>query len=135
MSPPPLFSFRGRIQRIDHVLSTVVVVDLLLLLQKSLHSLDLFALPVAVISIIILSWFGLAARIKRCHDLGHSGFFALIPLYGLLLIFMDGTPGENEYGPNPKDGPHAARDASGLPLAIAILIASLGFWLVIAVSR
>ena len=134
MSTPSIFSFNGRIQRVDYLLTTAVVIDLLLVINRSLDTAkipSLLMLPVA----IVLGWLGLAAAVKRCHDLGQSGFYVLIPLYGLWLIFPDGTPGENEYGPNQKEGPHAVRDASGFPLAMAILILSLGFWLKLAVSE
>ena len=134
MSTPSIFSFNGRIQRVDYLLTTAVVIDLLLVINRSSDTAkipSLLMLPVA----IVLGWLGLAAAVKRCHDLGQSGFYVLIPLYGLWLIFPDGTPGENEYGPNQKEGPHAVRDASGFPLAMAILILSLGFWLMLAVSE
>ena len=56
---------------------------------------------------LIIPSIGLAVR--RLHDTGKSGWFlflALIPLLGAiaLLVFFctDSTPGENEYGPNPK---------------------------------
>ena len=134
MSTPSIFSFNGRIQRVDYLLTTAVVIDLLLVINRSSDTAkipSLLMLPVA----IVLGWLGLAAAVKRCHDLGQSGFYVLIPLYGLWLIFPDGTPGENEYGPNQKEGPHAVRDVSGFPLAMAILILSLGFWLKLAVSE
>ena len=138
MSTPSIFSFNGRIQRVDYLLTTAVVIDLLLVINQSSDAAkipSLLMLPVAILSAIVLGWLWLAAAVKRCHDLGQSGFYALIPLYGLWLIFPDGTPGENEYGPNQKEGRHAVRDASGFPLAMAILILSLGFWLMLAVSE
>ena len=52
----------------------------------------------------------LAVTVRRLHDTGHSGahfFLILIPLIGsvILLIYFcrDSDPGENQYGPNPKD--------------------------------
>ena len=51
---------------------------------------------------------GLAIAVRRLHDVGKSGWFiliALIPFIGwiwiLVLFCTAGTPGENEYGPNP----------------------------------
>lgn len=50
-------------------------------------------------------WFGIAQCAKRCHDLGHSGWMQFVPFYNpFCLVFQDGTPGPNEYGPNPKTG-------------------------------
>lgn len=52
---------------------------------------------------------GLAVQVRRLHDVGKSGWMILlnlIPLIGtiwiLVLMIRDGTPGDNEYGPNPK---------------------------------
>ncbi len=51
----------------------------------------------------------IAVSVRRLHDIGKSGWFiliALIPAIGaiILLIFMvtDSNPGDNQYGPNPK---------------------------------
>jgi uncharacterized membrane protein YhaH (DUF805 family) len=51
----------------------------------------------------------LAVGVRRLHDTNRSGWWlliGLIPLIGaiVLLIFfvLDGTPGENQYGANPK---------------------------------
>ncbi len=51
----------------------------------------------------------IAVSVRRLHDTGRSGrslLLLLIPLVGgiIFLVFTleDGTPGENQYGPNPK---------------------------------
>lgn len=51
---------------------------------------------------------GIFLEIRRLHDLGKSGWWAIagcIPLvnfiYGLFLLFLPGTIGPNEYGPDP----------------------------------
>jgi uncharacterized membrane protein YhaH (DUF805 family) len=50
----------------------------------------------------------LAVAVRRLHDIGRSGFWLLICFIpgGGLVIFvfsvLDGTPGLNEYGPDPK---------------------------------
>jgi len=53
----------------------------------------------------MLFWQFLEYGAKRCHDLGNSGFYQLIPFYGLFMLFQEGDVGANEYGPNPNDGP------------------------------
>jgi uncharacterized membrane protein YhaH (DUF805 family) len=53
---------------------------------------------------------GIAVTIRRLHDTNRSGWWSLIvfiPVIGViaLLVFMilDSTPGDNEYGSNPKN--------------------------------
>jgi uncharacterized membrane protein YhaH (DUF805 family) len=52
----------------------------------------------------------LSVSVRRLHDVGKSGWMylvALIPLVGfiwlLVLFTTDSQPGDNEYGPNPKE--------------------------------
>ena len=52
----------------------------------------------------------LAVVVRRLHDTGKSGWFyfiVLIPLVGavwiLILFCTDSNPGENNYGPSPKE--------------------------------
>lgn len=52
----------------------------------------------------------IGVTIRRLHDTGRSGWWLLIclvPLVGgiVLLVFLvlDGQPGSNQYGPNPKE--------------------------------
>ena len=44
----------------------------------------------------------IAVAVRRMHDTGKSGWFILIPFYGLILTFIEGDAGENEYGADPK---------------------------------
>ena len=45
---------------------------------------------------------GLAVAVRRMHDTDHSGWFLLIPLYNLILMFTEGTAGNNRFGADPK---------------------------------
>lgn len=52
----------------------------------------------------------LAVSVRRLHDVGKSGWMiliSLIPIIGgiwlLVLMVTDSNPGENQYGPNPKE--------------------------------
>ena len=52
---------------------------------------------------------GIAAGARRLHDTNRTALFlllGLIPIVGeiILIVFFvqEGTPGENQYGPNPK---------------------------------
>lgn len=52
---------------------------------------------------------GIAVAIRRLHDVEKSGWFlllAFIPLVNFYLIYLlviEGTRGQNEYGPDPKN--------------------------------
>lgn len=62
----------------------------------------------------------LSASVRRLHDHDKSGWFyllTLIPLVGwiffLIMMLTPGTPGENDYGPDPREGERLAADAVG----------------------
>ena len=68
------------------------------------------ALVVFLPFMIFSMWVGLAISAKRFHDLGSSGWWILgfmIPFYNIWLaiklMFFRGTPGPNDYGPDPID--------------------------------
>ena len=44
----------------------------------------------------------IAVAVRRMHDVGKSGWYALIPIYNLILACTEGVAGENEFGANPK---------------------------------
>jgi uncharacterized membrane protein YhaH (DUF805 family) len=52
-------------------------------------------------------WLGMivptiAVGIRRMHDVDKSGWYILIPIYNFILACTPGTPGENQYGYDPK---------------------------------
>lgn len=93
------FSFNGRIRRTEYGLSSIIyligVTILNVIISKTGN--DIFGL-----SYIALIWFIWAQGSKRCHDLGNSGWYQIIPFYILWMFFQDSQPNTNEYGNNPK---------------------------------
>lgn len=51
---------------------------------------------------IILCIFLLIQFAKRMHDINKSGWLALVPFYNIILLFSEGTIGNNDYGVNPR---------------------------------
>ena len=95
------FSFNGRIRRTEYGISLILYLVMYVNMlsnyipeEKNLGAFFFVAIPAL--------WFLWAQGAKRCHDLGHSGWWQLIPFYSLWMLFQDGQPGENEYGENPK---------------------------------
>ena len=94
-----LFSFKGRIRRRDYWLISFGV-------GLGLSLAEIFAETQPLLYFIIfipLFWISIANGTKRCHDLGHNGWWQLIPLYCLWMAFQDSQSEPNEYGANPKD--------------------------------
>src|SRR5690606_9499111 len=95
------FSFKGRIRRTEFGISLIIYAILLVIVNLILEENGEDAIVLVVCYIPIL-WFLFAQSCKRCHDLGNSGWWQFIPLYGLWLLFQDGQPTVNQYGDNPK---------------------------------
>jgi uncharacterized membrane protein YhaH (DUF805 family) len=102
------FSFEGRIRRTEYGLSFIIfvvarVIITFIAAAMSTNSYDNSgAVGIAFIFSIPLLWLLWAQGAKRCHDVGNSGWWQLIPFYALWLLFQDGQPGSNQYGDNPK---------------------------------
>ena len=93
------FSFKGRIRRVEYGVSLIIYFFILFFLNLMSMTSDhaLFGLVY-----IPLLWFLYAQGAKRCHDLGNSGWWQIIPFYIFWLLFQDGQTGVNKYGNNPK---------------------------------
>ena len=103
------FSFDGRIRRSEFGISFIififarVFVALIAAASMSGSNDRSGAVLLTLLFTIPLVWFLWAQGAKRCHDIGNSGWFQIIPFYALWMLFQDGEPGPNQYGENPKD--------------------------------
>lgn len=95
------FSFDGRIRRLEYGLSYLIYILLYFTVAFIGQEFQKLGIVFFLLYVVFI-WFLMAQGTKRCHDLGNSGFYQLIPFYGLWLIFQDGEPNENKYGLNPK---------------------------------
>lgn len=103
-------SFQGRARRSEYwmfALFNVVIALVLLGLAAATKSTVFYVLYIAYILAVILPSLGVLVR--RLHDTGRSGgwfFISFVPFVGGLVLFiftlLEGNPGPNEYGPNPK---------------------------------
>lgn len=96
------FSFSGRIRRLEYGLSYIIFIASFFIIgifTEAIEGSD----SIIVILTIPIYWFLIAQGAKRCHDLGNSGFFQLIPFYGFVMLFGEGQHSHNKYGYNPKE--------------------------------
>ena len=119
------FSFSGRLNRKAYWLKGFVLMSMIGLGVQLFGVLvglmfgatglgGMFGVAIALVVILPLLvfnfWVSLALVVKRAHDLGHSGWWLLlflVPIYNLWMAivmgFFRGTPGPNDYGPDPID--------------------------------
>jgi uncharacterized membrane protein YhaH (DUF805 family) len=96
------FSFSGRIQRVEYILTVVTAVLFPLIsagISYEYTRSESFAYAISSLLAIPSAWFLFAQGAKRCHDLGNSGWLQLIlPISIWLMLFMKGEQQANEYG-------------------------------------
>ena len=46
----------------------------------------------------------IAVGVRRMHDTDHSGWWIIVPFVNLYFWCIDGTSGDNRFGPDPKAG-------------------------------
>ena len=87
-------SFNGRIGRLEYFISFVVfwvfAIGLTILAnQENFNFLSLIK--------ILVSYFFVAQGAKRCHDIGRSGWFQIIPFFFIWMLIAKGQDDSNEY--------------------------------------
>ena len=124
------FSFKGRIGRLQLILSYVVGLvawfAIFALSEPVLYYLEynskIFLLFIACT--VAFFWFLYAQCAKRCHDLGKSGAWMFVPFWNVLLFFAEGEEQDNQYG----QGTATESDHSGNNILWII------FWIVVPIG-
>lgn len=94
------FSFSGRIRRAEFALSHLFYYlwfFFIVVFEEDARVGDWIGITILFPVYLLLS-----QGTKRCHDLGKSGWWQLVPFYNLALFFCAGNLGPNQYGDNPK---------------------------------
>jgi len=57
--------------------------------------------------VLTLVWLGtvlpsLTVGVRRMHDTGHSGWWYIVPVVSFIFSVMEGEPGPNRFGDDPK---------------------------------
>lgn len=109
------FTFSGRAGRLEylgiaaaglvvHLINALIFVDA----ESFREGGTLIASPLYVIGLVFATVVTWMAAIRRCHDLGRSGFFLLwqiVPIFGvvamLFVVFARGDDMKNRFGPPP----------------------------------
>ncbi|MFK4101074.1 DUF805 domain-containing protein [Streptomyces sp. NPDC019531] len=102
--------FSGRARRKEYWMYMLFVAIIYVVLLGIGLAAKMTWLPIIFYVGILLP--SLGVTIRRLHDTGRSGWwilFGFVPLVGGITLFvfsvLDGEPGENKYGPNPKFAP------------------------------
>lgn len=98
------FLFKGRARRSEFFIAYVIFMACMYLPAAIMEASDDSPASVVLSVIMMLGgiYFFLSEGTRRCHDLGHSGFWLLIPYYIFWMLFQNSKVGSNEYGNNPK---------------------------------
>ena len=77
-----VLSFNGKINRLEYLISIIIYI----VAMNVFKAFKIGFLPYIVLMIPFMYFFS-AQSAKRCHDIGRSGWFQMIPGYFLVLLF------------------------------------------------
>jgi uncharacterized membrane protein YhaH (DUF805 family) len=99
-------NFSGRARRSEYwylFLFQVIVLVVARILDSVIGTAPLLYLVAALALFLPV----LGAGIRRMHDTNRSGWWILLPIVNIIFLASEGTPGDNQYGPNPTAAPTA----------------------------
>ena len=93
--------FAGRSRRMEYWIFQLL--NLVFIFLISLLEVLVFGSSVLVrfyyLAVLIPS---ISVAVRRVHDTGHSGWWVIVPFINLYFFCIDGTNGDNRFGPDPK---------------------------------
>ena len=99
--------FDGRARRMEFWMFTLFNCIIAIVLAIIETMLGIFGISALYSLAVLLP--GIGVSIRRLHDIDRTGWWLLIgfvPVIGIIVLlvfcFMDGTPGDNRFGSNPK---------------------------------
>ena len=98
-----LISFEGRIRRAKFAITIIVCYFVRSFLFIIFDELIVLGNLLSTITDVFLVLIFFSQSVKRLHDMDQTGWLAILPVYNpILLLFVDGTRGKNQYGEDPK---------------------------------
>jgi uncharacterized membrane protein YhaH (DUF805 family) len=106
--------FEGRARRMEYWMFVLINCLIVVVLSVVDTVVGLFSLGNSIGALTGLYWLvvlvpSVAVTVRRLHDTDRSGWWALLallPVLGTIVLFvfcvLDGTPGPNRFGENPK---------------------------------
>ncbi|WP_462408553.1 DUF805 domain-containing protein [Neobacillus sp. Marseille-QA0830] len=101
--------FQGRARRMEYWMFALInfIIALVIGLLEMIIGIPQVISTLYTLAILLPS---LAVGVRRLHDTGKSGWWlliSLIPFIGAIILvvffFLDSSPNDNQYGPNPKN--------------------------------
>lgn len=99
-----IFSFKGRIKRAEMWITGIVYGIINGIVQSVIDNAQDVDVSLIVLELLvygITTWVLLAQGAKRCHDLGHNGWWQMIPFYVFWMYCVKGQSEPNRYGNPP----------------------------------
>lgn len=130
-----LLSFEGRINRETFWIRGIVICVLIIVLQITATLMNPFpskfgvvvdtlllalAAGVGIFAYLVVAWAGMAACIRRCHDLDMEGWYTFVWGWNIIALpFFRGTPKKNSFGelPQPRPKRSHTKGGAGSPFA------------------
>lgn len=96
------FSFEGRIRRTEYGITFIICFTTIVMINFIADTFTTGAAWLLIALYIPAAWFLLAQGTKRCHDVGKSGWWQLVPFYAFFLLLQEGDKTVNKFGISPR---------------------------------